>query len=372
MQRYTRTIAEIWQHWQVNAKNALHPMLFTSYEDHQRVFAKLTMLDREQWAAAYSAAAQPFEAAAHAAEAQGDTRAAKEHYLHAYALYRMARYPTTNSPGKRAAYRKSQELYRAAMKYFPFAFERVEIPFKGKPGEGDQSIGYFVRPKDSAARLPLVIMWAGIDTFKEDRTEVWEPMIAAGLSLLLIDMPGTGDAPLVGSEDGERLWDSVLDWCQTRPEIDTKRIAVWGGSTGGYWAAKVAHTHRARLAAAVCHGGCAHYAFIPEWIEKAQHGSYAFELAETLASAFGRASFDEWVDYCPRLSLLTQGVIDRPSAPLLLVNGTQDTIFPIEDMHLLLEHGDPKTARFYPTGHMGYTPDTVPTIIKWIAAKLGA
>lgn len=372
MQRYTRTIAEIWQHWQPNAKAALHPMAFTSYEDQQRVFARLTSLDRDQWAEAYSAAARPFEEQARAAEAEGDARTAKENYFHAYGLYRMARYPTTNSAGKRAAYRKSQELYLAATRYLPYRFERVEIPFKGRPGEGTQSIGYFVRPKESAARLPLVILWAGIDTFKEDRTEVFEPLIAAKLSILLIDMPGTGDAPLFGSEDAERLWDAVLDWCETRPEIDTKRIAVWGGSTGGYWAAKVAHTHRARLAAAVCHGGCAHHAFTPEWIEKAQHGSYAFELAETLASAFGRKTFEEWLDFCPRLSLLKQGVIDKPSAPLLLVNGTQDTIFPIEDMHLLLEHGDAKAARFYPTGHMGYTPDTVPTIIKWIAEKVRA
>ena len=27
--------------------------------------------------------------------------------------------------------------------------------------------------------------------------------------------------------------------------------------------------------------------------------------------------------------------------------------FPIADMYLLLEHGDPKTARFFPGGHMG-------------------
>lgn len=372
MRRYTRSLAELWQHWQPNAKAALHPMVFTTYEDHQGVFSKLTSLDRDAWAAAYSAAAEPYETLAREAEAKGDDRAAKDHYFHAYGLYRMARFPTTNSAGKRAAYRKSQAMYRAALRYLPHALERIEIPFAGKPGEGDRAIGYFVRAQGDAARRPLLILWAGIDTFKEDRTEIWEPVIAAGLSLLLIDMPGTGDAPLKGSEDAERLWDAVLDWCTTRPEIDAKRIGVWGGSTGGYWAAKVAHTHRDRLAAAVVQGGCAHFAFTPEWIEKAQHGSYAFELAETLASAFGLQTFEEWVDYCPRLSLLKQGVLDQPCAPLLLVNGTEDSIFPIEDMVLLLQHGDPKTARFYPVGHMGYTPDTNPTIIRWLAARLRA
>lgn len=371
MKRYTRTVAEVWQHWQPNAKNALHPMIFTRYEDHERVFAKLTSLDRDAWAENYSAVAKPFEAQARAAEEKGDAAAAKALYLRAYGLYRMARYPTTNSPGKRAAYRRSQEMYLAAARYFPYAFERVEIPFAGRPDEGAKSVGYFVRP-ERAGCWPLVIMWAGIDTFKEDRTEVWEPIMAAKMALLLIDMPGTGDAPLFGSEDAERLWDAVIDWCATRPEIDASRLGAWGGSTGGYWAAKVAHTHREKLAAVVCQGGCAHYAFTPAWIEKAQHGSYAFELAETLASAFGRDTFEQWVEFCPRLSLLDQGVLEHPCAPLLLVNGTQDSIFPIEDMHLLLEHGSPKTARFYPVGHMGYTPDTIPTIIRWLAEKLRA
>lgn len=371
MQRYTRSIAEIWRHWEAHAKAALHPMAFTSYEDHQGVFAKLKSLDREEWAAAYSAAARPYEEQARAAEARGDLKAANPLYLHAYGLYRMARYPAPNSPGKRTAYVKSQEMYLLGARSFPFAIERVEMPFRGRPGEGTRAVGYFMRPKD-AGRLPLVIAWGGIDSFKEDRTEVARPVIAAGLALLLIDMPGVGDAPLAGSEDAERLWDAVLDWCATRPEIDAARIAVWGGSTGGYWAAKVAHTHRERLKAAVCHGGCAHYAFTPQWIETAQYGSYMFELAETLACAFGGESFDYWVDYCSKLSLLKQGVIDRPSAPLLLVNGIEDTIFPIEDMYLLMQHGDIKAARFYRTGHMGYTPETMPTIVKWIVQTLNA
>ena len=148
------------------------------------------------------------------------------------------------------------------------------------------------------------------------------------MAALLIDMPGVGDAPLPGSEDAERMWDAVFDWIATRKDLDASRVGIWGGSTGGYWGAKLAHTHKDRMAAAVCHGGCAHYAFEPKWIEKAQHGTYAFELAETLASAFGRNTFEEWVEYCPRLSLLEQSVIDKPCAPLLLVNGVQGLDFP--------------------------------------------
>ncbi|MGH9809401.1 MAG: alpha/beta hydrolase family protein, partial [Terriglobia bacterium] len=163
----------------------------------------------------------------------------------------------------------------------------------------------------------MIISIGGSDLWKDTVAIQSRAFLRHGIAVLALDMPGTGDAQLNGSEDAERLWDAVLDWCATRPEIDSERIGAWGGSTGGYWAAKVAHTHRDRLAAAVAQGGCAHLAFTPGWIEKAQHGSYAFELAETLASAFGRDGFDDWVEFCPRLSLLEQGVLDKPCAPLL-------------------------------------------------------
>jgi hypothetical protein len=55
---------------------------------------------------------------------------------------------------------------------------------------------------------------------------------------------------------------------------------------------------------------------------------------------------------------------------MLCVAGLEDTVFPIEDMHLLLEHGRPKAARFFPGGHMGLTPQTLPMITRWLAEQL--
>ena len=54
---------------------------------------------------------------------------------------------------------------------------------------------------------------------------------------------------------------------------------------------------------------------------------------------------------------MTQGWIDKPSAPILGVNGKRDDQAPVEDIYLLMEHGSPKEARIYPEGgHMGRTP----------------
>jgi alpha-beta hydrolase superfamily lysophospholipase len=212
------------------------------------------------------------------------------------------------------------------------------------------------------------VQWGGIDSFKEERRA--EPYLHAGLASLAVDMPGVGDAPLDGSTDAERMWTAIFDWLAERPDLDANRVALHGASTGGYWAAKLAHTHKDRIKAAVDHGGPAHVAFQPAWIELAQTGEYPFELAETLASAFGGQSYEDWLTIAPTLSLQTLGILDQPSAPLLLVNGTADTIFPIQDLHLLLEHGSPKTARFFGNeAHMG-GPRALPTIVTWLAEQL--
>ena len=62
---------------------------------------------------------------------------------------------------------------------------------------------------------------------------------------------------------------------------------------------------------------------------------------------------------------------DRPHPPMLIVNGRHDEQVPMDDMIVLLEHGQPKEARFFPGGHMGYGPDTLPTVIAWLQRTAG-
>ena len=109
----------------------------------------LTSYDRDKWAAAFSAVAKPYEVKAEQAEKTGDAQSAKENYLRAYQYYRLARYPTINSDGKKEAYRKSQEMLFKASRYFDIPIERVEIPFNGRTGEGNTIVAYLRTPKDS-------------------------------------------------------------------------------------------------------------------------------------------------------------------------------------------------------------------------------
>jgi pimeloyl-ACP methyl ester carboxylesterase len=348
------------------ARGRRNPFIYLGYDEVAPVIARLRTVESRAWADAFSALAGPHEERALAAEAAGDSASARAEYLLAYDCYHVARFPAPNTPERRTAYRKAQDRFLKAARYFDPPLERVEMPFQGRTGEGTASIGYLRKP-NGIEKPPVVVVFGGIDAFKEERPT--DPHLRDGLATLSIDMPGVGDAPLAGSVDGERLWSAVFDYIAGRPDLDSERVAVYGGSTGGYWATKVAHTHRDRLRGAVNHGGMTHFALTEEWILKAQRGEYPFELAETLASAFGRSTAAEWLEIAPRLSLLAQGVLEMPCAPLLLVNGIHDTVFPIADMQVLLEHGSPKSARFFDAGHMG-GPGAPAVIAEWLKTQL--
>jgi len=354
--------------WKPRVKLRIYPFNYTSYEDMERVMTSITSYDRDAWAAAFSAVAKPYENSAAQAEKAGDAKSAKENYLRAYQYYRLARYPTINSEGKMTAYRKSQEMLLKASRYFEVPIERVEMPFKGRSGEGNSIIGYLRVPRTGTLPSPLLLSWGGIDGFKEEQMN--DQVLDHGIATLGIDGPGVGDSPIKGSEDAERLFGAVLDWVTTRRNLDPRKVGVWGYSTGGYWAVKVAHVYKDRISCAVSQGGPVHYAFEQDWIQVQERGEYPFEFFETIAYAFGMSTKEEWVEYAPRLSLLRQGILDKPCTSLLLVNGIHDTVFPIKDYYLLLEHGSPKCARFYDAGHMGVTRDTFETIQNWIYEKL--
>jgi pimeloyl-ACP methyl ester carboxylesterase len=340
------------------------PFLHADKAEAEEALAKLDGIESERWAAAWSAIGARWEEKARAAETRGDAKPAKEAFLKAYGYYGIARHPFPNSPGKQQAYDKTREMYLAASRYFDVPLECVAIPF-----DGTQIVGHLRLPKKLPA--PLVMHWGGIDNWKEERLTFAEAFVREGWGCLVLDSPGTGECPMLASPDAHRVHSATLDYLLKRPEVDAKKIAVVGASFGGYWSTKMAHVERERLRTAVNWGGGIHYFFQPEWQEKSRNApSYLFDLIEARANLFGKKTFAELIEVMPALSLKTQGWLDKPCAPMLLVNGKEDKQVPIEDFYLLVEHGDPKAMRLFSGGHMGAIPDIFKTVITWLHSKL--
>ena len=229
----------------------------------------------------------------------------------------------------------------------------------------------------------MVLHWGGVDGWKEDRLRIAKSVMAAGLASLTIDMPGSGENPVLYSDPAaERTYLAWLDHLPQRADIDGSRVAVWGGSFGAYWAARLAHVVPDRIKGAVFHGGNIHYGFQKEWLIPAfttGGATYLFgahSLFEARGRAMGVKTVEEFLEAAPRLSLLTMGLLDKPSAPILGVNGKLDDQAPVADIYLLMEHGSPKSARIYPNGHhMGRTPGEpsehiTATIVAWLKGQL--
>jgi esterase FrsA len=372
-----RTLDEVKAEFMKRA-GKLNPFEDIKREDAEKVMAALTSLDKDHWAEEWSKIGLGYEAKGdERAKAGAPGKELAELYMHAFDACRVGRYPTPTSPGKLKAFQHSLRMFRKAAKHFDPPLEIVEIPFGDK-----KLIGYLQKPP-GAMKPPVVLHWGGVDGWKEDRLRIAKTIMDAGLASLTIDMPGSGENPvLYGDPLAEKTYLTWLDHLPTRTDIDGKRVAVWGGSFGAYWAARLAHTAADRIKGAVFHGGSVHHGLQREWLIPAfttGGATYLFGAASLLDArgrAMGTKTMEEFLEIAPRLSLLTMGLLDRPSAPLLGVNGKLDDQAPVADIYLLTEHGSPKSARIYADGHhMGRTPGQpaehiTHTIVDWLKAQL--
>jgi len=85
-----------------------------------------------------------------------------------------------------------------------------------------------------------------------------------------------------------------------------------------------------------------------------QDREYLFELFEARAAIYGRQGPGRIPRLRPEMSLKDAGWLDKPSAPMLLINGMKDSQVPVEDVFLLMRSGSPKEVWINPQGgHMG-------------------
>jgi esterase FrsA len=348
-----RTLAELKAEVQLRADRRAYPVAALDASEVREALAQLTSLDRDEWAAAWSAIGDRHRALAQAAEASDPAQAIKQ-YREAVEYYMFARFPLENSAGKQRAYEKALAAFAAYARLLDPPIEIVRIPFEGK-----EIVGYLRVPK-GVRPAPLVVTIGGLDGRKEDAAARNDAYLAHGVAYFAFDMPGTGQSPYrVVVPEAVREFSRVLDYVGTRPELDPNRVVVYGGSWGGHWSARLAYTERARLRGAVVQGGPVHHYFTPEWQRKALGTrEYLFELFEARATIYGASTLDEFLAYGPRMSLVTSGLVSEPSAPMLLINGLKDSQVPADDLFLLMRSGSPKEVWFNPDGgHMGRTAE---------------
>ena len=160
--------------------------------------------------------------------------------------------------------------------------EEVEVPFVDRKGADREVIPVYVRVPASAKKggekAPVVMLFTGLDGYRPDNTQRSDEFLNRGWGSVIVEVPGTADCPADPSdpESTDRLWTSLLSWMGKSVHFDMKKVMVWGLSTGGYYAARIAHTHREMLRGSIAQGAGTHYFFKREWLEKADGHEYPF------------------------------------------------------------------------------------------------
>jgi esterase FrsA len=372
-----RTLDEIKSEAIKRAENGMYPLIGLDPADVREAFASIKSSDNDEWAAAFSAVADRYMSQAKAAVGADSLRASAL-YVKAWRLYSFGRWPTPASPGKQRAYAKALEAFLAHARLMDPPLEVLRIPF-----EGSEIVGYLRLPKNAKGPVPVVIAISGLDSRKEDLSENFGAILPYGIGFVGLDSPGTGQAPIKASETAERMFSRVIDYLETRPELDKTRIGMDGQSFGAYWATKLAILEHARLKGVVAQSPPADATFQKDFVLNKTLGNreYLFGLGPALTSIFdGANTVDDLATVFPKMSLVSQNLLGKPTAPMLLIAGALDTQVPISDAYLILNSGDvPKEAWINPQGgHLGRQvkvwPDPVifrQVIIPWLVRTLG-
>jgi len=266
----------------------------------------------EDWCAAWSARARIHEDLGRETLKQGYRLSAGEHLVRAGIYYHFAKFVFVQDLKQmKAAHMKAVECYRDGFALVRPAGERVEIPFEGKRIAGVL--------RKANANGPLLIMAPGLDSTKEEIHAYEEPFLARGISVLAIDGPGQGEAeyeiPICG--DYERAAKATCDWIETRKDLDSQKIGIWGVSLGGYYAPRAA-AYEKRIKACIALSGPFEWEKI--WDELPELTRDTFRVrshSKDMAEAKEKTKQLTMVDAAPRIT-----------CPIFVVTGRQDRLVP--------------------------------------------
>ncbi|MEY2414550.1 MAG: esterase FrsA [Acidobacteriaceae bacterium] len=375
-QRQERTLDEIKAEAVHRAENGMYPLIGLDAGDVREAFKAVNTKDKDEWAAAFMGVADRYMAEGKSLEKSDPTKANAD-FIRAWRLYSFGRWPIPASPGKQRSYEKAIEAFLAHARFWDPPLEVVHIPF-----EGSQIIGYLRLPKNANGPVPLVIAVNGLDSRKEDLSESFAAILPFGVGFIAVDGPGTGQAPVKASPTADRMLSRVIDYVQSRPEIDKNRLAIHGVSWGAYWATKLSIVEKARLRGASAQSPPTDTFFQKDFLMNSLLGNreYLFDQVPALMAILdGVKSLDEMAEFLPRMSLVSQGLLGKPMTPMLIIGGALDTQVPISDLYLLLSKGDvPKDAWINPQGgHLGRQVKVWPdprifkeVIIPWLLRDL--
>src|SRR5690242_16513394 len=301
-------------HW--GARFVANGVALTDFEDVTR-----SLKSYDEWCAAWSKKAAVHEQLGREALAKQKYLTAGEMFQRAGVYYHFAAFLFVHDQAQmRTAHAKAIECRQAALPYLRPPGERVEIPYQGKKLYG------ILRKPDGVKRPPVVVMAVGLDSTKEETDAYEQPFHPRGMATLAFDGPGQGEGQydFTIRGDYEAPVQAVIDYIETRDDLDKSRIGMWGVSLGGYYAPR-ATAFEKRIKACIALGG--------PFNMGAAYDSLPDLTRETFRIRSHAKTREDGHRNANTLSL--EGIAQNITVPIFIVNGRQDRVIPAADAERL-------------------------------------
>jgi dienelactone hydrolase len=231
--------------------------IYTSDPDELEVAQRMKPYDLDSWVTEWTRVAERNEKTADEFASKGFKATAAEYSLRAAEFYRFASWPMPVTDDRMLpTYKKARQTFDRAWELQRAPFERIEVKWENQTLDG-----YFRKPGGAqpGKKYPVVIAFQGADTMAEATIMGGAgAYLARGMAYLAVDFPGQGGAlrlkDLHLPPDTDRVIKAMIDYLETRNDVDAKKIGLQGISMGGYGVPRAA-SNEPRVAAACMSSG---------------------------------------------------------------------------------------------------------------------
>jgi hypothetical protein len=338
--------------------------------------SRMTPGDTESWYREWRVLGEKSERRAIEAFSRSNVRTAMSNWLRAANYYRSSEFYLSHDDARRIA--SFDDVERCSHRYLANLMptgEVVSVPYEN----GTHLDAYYVPYAGPEKRSPVLICFGGLDEYKDELLhEMPRHALPRGMSLLLVDLPGQGGTlrrqGIVNRPDTHVPVGRCIDYLLTRNDIDPDRIALYGASLGGVYAARAAAFEpRIKAVASDC------TIFDMEAGFRKRLENPTLRAWGHLKWVFGCATPEEVVKKSVGFKLA--GTIEHISQPWLITQGTADYLgvhVAVDAYDYAKERGVDVELKLFDADETGAAHCQIdnPTIgqefiCDWLATKLG-
>ena len=314
------------------------PYGVVALEEIDRVCEKLRVRQNEPdaWRQEWRAMGELVERRADAALDQGHKITAGDYYLRAGIYHYNAERFISPGPDKRAQGEKAYRCWHTGIRLREPTIEFVEVPY-----EGTTLPALFMKAPGTRP-APTVVVVNGMDNAKEMSIFfAGREFARRRYNTLCLDGPGMGETRRIrdmpSRYDYEVPGTAAFDYLAKRPDVDAKRIAIFGYSFGGYYSSRIAAFEK-RYAA--CVALSALHWDLADWQEKIRQKNASSPTTVAQSNfqfrwVVGAETAEDGIAIAKKFTL--KDVAKNITCPFLVTHGGNDRVVPVENAQKLYD-----------------------------------